>query len=301
MMKIDVHADDFGESLHASEDILDCIRDGKLNSISILSNMSCFEDCVRLYREQEPLFAAKPLLSVHINIMEGSCLSRAEELPDLVDGEGHFCVSWEKLFLKSFLPGRGKIQKQLKKEIKAQVTAVMEAFPECMPLRLDSHQHTHMIPIVAQALFEVIREEGWEVSYIRNAKEPLRPFLQEVSLYRSYRPVNLVKNLILNFCSFLLEGRLRKAGMEPMYLWGLVMSGCMDEKRVDKLLPRFVKLARKKGRTLEVLFHPGHVLTEEITPEFSQEDAIAFHVSQNRCIEKNAVYKVQAENIRESR
>lgn len=296
MMKIDVHADDFGESLHASEDILDCIRAGKLNSISILSNMSCFEDCVRKYREQEPSFPQKPLLSVHINIMEGSCLSKAEELPDLVDKGGHFCVSWEKLFLQSFLPGSEKIQKQLKKEIKAQVTAVMEAFPECWPLRLDSHQHTHMIPVVARALFEVIQEEGWEVSYIRNAKEPLLPFLQEFALYRTYRPVNLVKNLILNFCSFLLEGRLARAGAEPMYLWGLVMSGCMDTKRVEKLMPRFVGRAQKKGRTLEVLFHPGHVLQEEITPEFSQEDAIAFHVSQNRCIEKKAVFEIGAGN-----
>lgn len=297
MMKIDIHADDFGESLHASEDILDCIRAGKLNSISILSNMSCFAECVRKYREQETAFPIRPLLSVHINIMEGSCLSRAEELPDLVDGEGHFCVSWEKLFLQSFLPGSGKIQKQLKKEIKAQIAAVIKAFPECMPLRLDSHQHTHMIPVVARAVFEAIEEEGWEVSYIRNAKEPLLPFLQEASLYRTYRPVNLVKNLILNFCSFLLEGRLRKAGTEPMYLWGLIMSGHMDEERVKKLMPRLVKRAQKKGRTLEVLFHPGHVLQDEITPEFSQEDAIAFHVSENRCLEKDAVLKIHIENV----
>ena len=42
-VKIDIHADDFGESLHASRDILECLKDGKLNSISVLANMSCFE------------------------------------------------------------------------------------------------------------------------------------------------------------------------------------------------------------------------------------------------------------------
>ena len=50
-VRIDIHADDFGESVHASRDILECLKDGKLNSISVLANMSCFEECVRLYRE----------------------------------------------------------------------------------------------------------------------------------------------------------------------------------------------------------------------------------------------------------
>lgn len=45
-VRIDIHADDFGESVHASRDILECLKDGKLNSISVLANMSCFEECV---------------------------------------------------------------------------------------------------------------------------------------------------------------------------------------------------------------------------------------------------------------
>ena len=39
------------------------------------------------------------------------------------------------------------------------------------------------------------------------------------------------------------------------------------------------KKAEHNGRMLEILFHPGQVLREEISDEFSQEDAIAFHVS----------------------
>lgn len=289
MQTIDIHADDFGESVHASQDILDCLVAGKLDSISVLSNMSCFEECVSCYRKTEPAFAKNPLISVHINIMEGKCLTSPAELPDLVDKDGHFCVSWEKLFLSSFLPGKKKIREQLKKEIKAQTGAVLSAFPECDFVRLDSHQHTHMIPVVADALFEAIREEGWEVSYIRDAKEPLFPFLAEPSFYKTYRPVNFVKNVILNFCSLLQASRFRKMGLKPMYLWGLVMSGRMDETRVERLLPRFRKRSEKKGRTLEILFHPGHVLAEEISEEFSQPDAIHFHVSEDRETEKQAV------------
>lgn len=292
MVRIDIHADDFGESLHASKDILECIRAGKLNSISVLSNMSCFTECVKCYREEQSSFPAAPKLSIHLNFMEGSCLADPKELPDLVDDKGHFCISWGKLFLYSYLPGRKRIKKQLKAEMQLQIAAVLEAFPEIGKLRIDSHQHTHMIPVVADALFEVLEGNGWQAEYIRNAKEPLGPFLKKTSLYRTYRPVNFIKNMILNYCSWFLERRLKKAQMEPMYLWGLVMSGHMDRERVSGLLPDMKKKAERKGRTLEILFHPGQVLQEEISEEFSQPEAIAFHVSEDRHVEKAAVMQL---------
>lgn len=290
--KIDIHADDFGESVHASEDILKCLKAGKLNSISVLANMSCFKSCVERYREEEMNFPQKPEISVHLNFMEGSCLSAPEMLPGLVDKEGHFCISWGKLFLQSFLPGRKKMQEQLQNEMELQILAIRKAFPELKRLRFDSHQHTHMIPVVASALFEVIKKNNLDVEYIRDSREPMLPFLEEFSLYQTYRPVNFVKNIILNFCSWLLKGKFRKMGLKPMYLWGLIMSGHMDEKRIGILLPRMQKAAEKRGRTLEILFHPGQVLETEITEEFSQKEAIEFHVSEERHVEMQAVMKL---------
>ena len=55
-VKIDIHADDFGESLHASKDILECLKNGKLDSISVLANMSCFEKCAEMYRAEREHF-----------------------------------------------------------------------------------------------------------------------------------------------------------------------------------------------------------------------------------------------------
>ena len=45
MCKIDIHADDYCLSPQTSEDILICIREGKLDSISVMTNMSCYESC----------------------------------------------------------------------------------------------------------------------------------------------------------------------------------------------------------------------------------------------------------------
>lgn len=180
-VRIDIHADDFGESVHASRDILECLKDGKLNSISVLANMSCFEECVRLYREAQEEFPWQPAISVHVNLMEGSCLSDPKDLPDLVDEKGHFQISWEKLFFVSYLPSRNRFKKQLKKEIELQIKAVTGVFSELnlQELRIDSHQHTHMIPVVAEALFEVLEEQGWKASYIRDAKEPFLYFAKD--------------------------------------------------------------------------------------------------------------------------
>lgn len=44
MPQIEIHADDYAISPHSSEDILDCLRAGKLDGISVLTNMSCFEE-----------------------------------------------------------------------------------------------------------------------------------------------------------------------------------------------------------------------------------------------------------------
>ena len=101
---------------------------------------------------------------------------------------------------------------------------------------------------MAHALFEVLEENQWEVEYIRNAKEPIGPFLKMNSLYSSYQAINFVKNILLNFCSVLLERKLKIRKVAPMYLWGLVMSGHMDEER-RKLLPSMVK-RQKEGKNI---------------------------------------------------
>lgn len=291
-VKIDIHADDFGESVHASRDILECLKDGKLNSISVLANMSCFDECVKMYRREQDAFAWQPQISVHLNLLEGISLAGVENVPDLVKEDGHFKLSWEKLFFVSFLPSRKKFKNQLKKEIELQIKAVADVFPELSfrALRIDSHQHTHMIPVVADALFEVLREQEWQAEYIRDSREPMMPFLKEISLYKTYRPVNFVKNMLLNFCSFIQKKRFKDVGLIPMYLWGLIMSGHMDEERIAKLLPAMENKAKHDGRTLEILFHPGRSTLEEISKDVEQKDAIEFYISENRTVEKQAVY-----------
>ena len=52
MKTVDIHADDYGYSINTSKDMLECMKAGALDSISIICNTKWFEDSMEmLYRE----------------------------------------------------------------------------------------------------------------------------------------------------------------------------------------------------------------------------------------------------------
>ncbi len=288
--RIDIHADDFALSMNVSREVIRYIQNGELDSISVIPNMSCFDSAVGLLKEQVSE-RKMPKYSVHLNMMEGHCLSNPREVPDLVDERGYFKVSWGSLVIDSFRYGhhRNSIREQLKKEIRLQIERVRDSlYPEKM-LRIDSHQHTHMIPVVFDALVDAIQEGRYPIEYIRIPEEPQWPFIQTVSLWTSYSPINIIKNVVLNVFSKRNRRVIRSMGLPYDLLWGLVFSGHMDSRRVAKLWPAMMRYIEKRDRTLEILFHPGRALPEEIGEEYVKEGFVRFHLSEERDIEKEAV------------
>lgn len=288
--RFDVHADDYGVSLNGAEDILECLKEGALDSFSVIPNMSCFEKCVDRYWQEKEQFPKEPLVTVHLNVMDGRPLLKRDEVPDLVDEEGFFALTWGKLFLLNYSMGKKRkhIKEQLKKEFLAQTEAVQKAFG-LQEIRLDSHQHPHMIPFVFDVLMEICDEKKGKVTFVRVAKEPLMPFILRGALYRTYNLANVVKNLLLNLYSMGAIKKLSKNMLSYELMWGLVMSGYMDERRTQELLPLMERVAKKKGRKLEILFHPGKMLEKEKTEEYRKEGFYNFYCSENRLEEKKAV------------
>jgi hypothetical protein len=66
----------------------------------------------------------------------------------------------------------------------------------------------------------------------------------------------------------------------------------MDEKRVSKILPEYIKLAKKDNRDIEVLFHPGYL--DKNQTDFEDKNIVFedFYFSKNRKIEFNAAMKI---------
>ena len=285
MKKIDVHADDYGLTMNTSIDIMEGINTGKLNSISIMPNTTCFEE-TRAYFFEEVSKDHMPLISVHLNFMEGYCLADKTKLGYLVDEEGLFHISWGTLVKYNYnVAIRNRVKEQLKIEIKAQLQRVMDAYhllDDGKKLRVDSHQHTHMIPIVMESLIEVIEEEKIPTEYIRISKEPWSVYLKKIHLIPTYRLINLIKVIVLNGYSIKDEKLLKKLGIPTMFLSGVLLSGKMDIVRVRALLPGLRDYANKKRVQLEVLFHPGIALRAEVGSEFNHPDANEFYLSENR-------------------
>ena len=291
MSKIDIHADDYGITINASKKILELVESKKLTGISVMPNMSAFEEALLMWKERIAK-DQEPWISVHLNFMEGHCLANPKELSYLVDEKGLFNISWGTLLKYNYNPKiRGMVKSQLKIEIMAQLERVIAAYEllQNKKLRVDSHQHTHMIPIVMEALLEVIAENNYPTEYIRLSKEPWLVYLGRPEFYHTYSPLNCLKVCILNWYSRKDKKLLGRKGIPPMLLSGVFLSGKMDKKRITKLYPRLKNYAKKRTQFLEVLFHPGDTLPEEVGEEFNHPGANEFYLSENRKLEYEAV------------
>ena len=221
--------------------------------------------------------------------MEGKCCSEKNLLPDLVDESGLFNVTWGKLFLWNFIPFiKSRIKEQLKVEISSQIKKCITAgLSSAASLRIDSHQHTHMIPIVFDSLIDVLKQENFHAEFIRNTQDPINFYLPHTGI-KNISLSNIIKCIVLNYFSIHTKRILKKYHLPVNYLCGVFFSGKMDD-RIKNILPVFEHKSLKKEYTTEVLFHPGLVLQQELTYEFTKKGFNDFHLSQNRKIEYNEV------------
>lgn len=180
------HADDYGMTAHGDAIIRDCQTHGCLNSVSIVPNGSL----------EEAVAALRPSglkLAVHLNLVEGKALSPAAEIPLLVRPDGSFCNSFTGLLRLSLTPRRRAFAAQLYRELERQLLAYAALFPAGTPLRIDSHQHTHMIPLVFRTLLHILADHHLPVEHLRIPSEPLSPFVGCPRLWGSYSAVNAIK------------------------------------------------------------------------------------------------------------
>ena len=265
MFKTLIHADDYGISPINSQKYITLLQQGCLDSVSILPNTQYFDECASMFKDNLDSFPQKPLYSVHLNLVDGLSIS-TKQLPLIHDENNCITTSWGKLFLASFIPSPQSrmLKQQLKEEIYAQILKVHTAYDYQSSLRIDSHMHTHMIPIVSKAIYEVITENNLSVEFIRVTREPLHLIFRNLKYVTTYSPINLFKNIILNILASQLERKLKKLSIPSSYLLGVMMSGHMDYSRVSALSSLFSDYAQKQNMNLEILFHPGQMDSSEL-------------------------------------
>lgn len=276
-------ADDYGLCHNASANIQRCIEEGVLNKVSIFPN---FEHII--------LNNKNIRLSLHLNLVEGRCMSDADEIPMLSDKNGNFKHTFTGLFKLNLFHAK-KLEAEAYKEIRAQVSYWKSILPENASFCIDSHQHTHMIPAVFKALIRVLKDEKIDLEYMRIPSEPLLPYIKTPSLYFTYSALNIIKQWLLKFLWFINKCEAKKYKIPTSHFMGILFSGKMDEKRVNKILPKYIKMAERDGKDIEVLFHPGYLSEDDLKNQnivFKK-----FYLSEDRKTEFDCLMKISEGSV----
>ena len=273
-------ADDYGISKSSNTRIEECLKNGVLNKISVLPNSDALDFKRRLLGENVKL-------SLHLNLIEGYPLSKKEDVSLLISDKGIFKYSFIGLFFLSIFGNRSLLKKQLYNEIKMQIDFWKKEMGEETPILVDSHQHTHMIPLVFKTLMRVIKEENVEVEYIRIPAEPILPYIKSPSLYFKFRPIGLIKQWLLKFLKFVNRKELKKANIKSALFMGIMFSGQLTEDKINKLLPYY----KKQNENIEIAFHPGYLESRESLIDGFRQNFKKFYYSIWRRIEYDTLLK----------
>ena len=287
------HADDYGLFTAQSKRILQCKETGALNGISIIPNGDELADCLSLLPD------TGLSLTVHLNLMQGHCLAEPSSVSLLTDQNGVFSVGFCELLFCSLFGKRDVYKRQLKRELSAQIHALLPLFlKKNLPIRIDGHAHWHMIPVVFDALMEVIRDEKIPVSYIRIPAEPASVYLKNFFQILPFPPINIIKSILLSILAQINRHRWKEmlGHMEEHIFLGVLLSGCFDLRRMKAVLPDAESMAEKLCRGLELLVHPGAVLEAEDIARVTSENDRRFFTSSARQAESEALMRIQEQS-----
>ncbi len=287
------HADDYGLFTAQSKRILQCKETGALNGISIIPNGDELADCLSLLPD------TGLSLTVHLNLMQGHCLAEPSSVSLLTDQNGVFSVGFCELLFCSLFGKRDVYKRQLKRELSAQILALLPLFlKKNLPIRIDGHAHWHMIPVVFDALMEVIRDEKIPVSYIRIPAEPASVYMKNFFRILPFPPINIIKSILLSILAQINRHRWKEmlGHMEEHIFLGVLLSGCFDLRRMKAVLPDAESMAEKLCRGLELLVHPGAVLEAEDIARVTSENDRRFFTSSARQAESEALMRIQEQS-----
>ena len=276
-------ADDYGISEGANSRIENCLENGVLNKVSVLPNGEISDFKQRLSGNNTTT------LSLHINLVEGRPLSGPNDIDLLISDNGYFKYSFIGLFFLSISNKRKEFEKQVYTEMQSQIKFWKKATDENTSISIDSHQHTHMIPLIFKTLMRVIEDEGLNVQSIRIPAEPILPYVFTPSLYFEYNLIGLIKQWLLKTFALVNRRELKKSKIQSAYFMGILFSGKLNEARIRKLLPHYLKLANKYNKNIEIGFHPGYVKSEEKLLDGSRQDFSKFYYSPWRNTEYNTL------------
>ena len=130
------------------------------------------------------------------------------------------------MLLASLLPWqRRRIATQLRTVLQQQISRYRQ-LTGLSHIRLDGHQHIHLVPLVLDVVLNLAPSES--ITWVRTTREPLPEGLSLKLWWRSLQTGGLLKWCVLQLLSWLAMPRLHRAGLQTNRRFaGVLFSGSM--------------------------------------------------------------------------
>jgi predicted glycoside hydrolase/deacetylase ChbG (UPF0249 family) len=228
-----VNADDFGLSPAINTGIIRAHLDGIVTSTSIVAAGAAFDEAVALSRLHR-----KISVGVHLTLVEENAVSDPSEIPSLAP-HGVLPQTYGQL-MKKVLTAQiplSEIELELRSQIETCLTAGLR------PTHLDSHQHTHALPLLFPLVVRLANDYA-----IRAVRIPrVWPGFRDVSAQR-FAPKCVLSLLAYADGLFFPLG----ASTATHHFAGLFETGALTEARLLHILRRL------HSGTTELVCHPGY-------------------------------------------
>lgn len=239
-----ITADDFGYCHERNRGILDAVKEGVVNSVSVLMNASAVESI----NDIENI-----AVGLHLNLTEGRPVAQPCDVASLLDKEGHF---FDKLSIAGHIKEGRILRLHADIEIESQIKKFITVFGHT-PFYIDGHQHVHILPVIIDSLVELMKKYG-----IKETRLP-----KELKIADCYWIEQPRLGFYLEVCRNALEARKyfdRHSISFPNYFIGLsTMSQDMNEKYLSialNIISEDISRNRveQKCRLVEIMTHPGY-------------------------------------------
>ena len=216
--------------------------------------------------------ADPPPLSLHVCLTEGHGLPNCPEIPS----------GFGTLLLASLLPWqRRRIAPQLHTVLLQQISRYRQ-LTGLRHIRLDGHQHIHLVPLVLDAVLDLAGDES--ITWVRTTREPLPEGLPLRLWWRSLQTGGLLKWLVLQLLSWLAIPRLRRAGLQTNRRFaGVLFSGSMFGTAFHRCWETaYCSITAERAAQTVVLIHPARPDAASGMDETAFQQSVAFFSSTNR-------------------
>lgn len=285
--KVIINADDYGLTDHISLEILQLLKEKKLNSTSVLVNGYCGDS--QLIKLSD--FKKDINIKLHLNLIESNSLlfEKNKNINLLVNKFGYMNNNFIDLLLKKIFYKKKKFIK-LKSEIKKEISLQIEKFKDFFALdylSIDSHQHVHNIPFVFQIINNL--RSKYKIKHLRLTNEAIHLSDLFNLDFSTVNNKSIVKKFFFNFLNRINHNS--KQLYQKNYSIGL----CEKFNHNNTLLySRLNNFLAKDFNFLEIFCHPGKALKKEfLEKQIKRKKLIDFYTSDDRDHEKEFLISSQ--------